>query len=122
MLEFRTDANNFFDNLHRIRVLSIETRNVGIGLTSLNHHHTKVVAFEHLIVRLLDSIALTLSFLCQYAGIAFTTLLLRRMAQVDNLDAIDTQVELGCQFGDVLVVAQEHRLTNTLSLSLHGSL
>ena len=52
----------------------------------LDHHHTEVVALEHLIVGLLEGVAVALALLGEDAGITLAALLLGGMAQIDNLD------------------------------------
>ena len=80
VLELRTNADDFFDNLYSIRILRIQASNESIGLTCLDHHHTKVIALEHLVIGLLESVTFTLALLGQDTCIALTALLLARMA------------------------------------------
>ena len=91
-----TDTDDLVDNLDGVRVLGIKTSDIGIGLTRFDHHHAKIVALEHLIVSLLEGITLTLVLFRQDAGVTFTALLLRRMAQVNNLDAFKRKVKSLC--------------------------
>ncbi len=120
MLELGTDADDLLDDLDRIGILGVETGDEGVGLARLDHHHAEVVALEHLVVGLLEGVALALALLGQDAGVALATLLLGGMAQVDNLDALNVQVELGSQLGNDLVVAQQHGLADAFGLGLDG--
>ena len=117
-----TDADDLVDHLDGVGVLGVKTRDEGIGLARLHHHHAEVVTLEHLVVSLLEGVAVALAFLSQDAGIALTTLLFAGMAQVDNLDALQVEVELLGHLLDHLVVTQQNGLTDAFGLSLHGSL
>ena len=44
------------------------------------------------------------------------------MAQVHDLDTVETQIQTLSQFHDHLVVTQQNGVADTLSLSLHSSL
>ena len=105
VLVLRTDTDYLLGYLGRVRVLGVETSNKGIGLARLNHHHTEIVALEHLIVGLLIGVAVALTLLSEDSGIALTTLLLVGVTQVDNLDAVQREVKALGEFHDYLVVA-----------------
>ena len=106
VLVLRTDSNHLVYYLDCIRVFGVQTCDESVGIARLYHHHTKVVALKHLIVSLLESIAVALTLLCQYAGITFAALLLIGMTQVHNLDAIQIQIQFLGHLLDHLVVTQ----------------
>ena len=54
-------TNNLFCHLNGVRILCIEAGNEGVGIAGLNHHHTKIVAFEHLVVGLFKGVSLALA-------------------------------------------------------------
>ena len=89
MLVLRTDADDLLHHLHRVGVLSVETCDESVGLACLHHHHAKVVALEHLVVGFLESVAFALALLSEDTGVTLPALLLRGMAQIDNLDAFE---------------------------------
>ena len=121
VLVLRTDANHFVHYLDGVGILGIESCQESICLTSLYHHHAEVVAFKHFIVGLLEGIAFALTFLSQDTGIALAALLFRRMAQVDNLNTVNVQVELVGQFLNHLIVTQQDGDADPFSLCLNGS-
>ena len=120
VLVLRTDADDLLDHLDGIGILGVETSNEGVGLASLDHHHAEVVALEHLVVGFLEGVALTLALLGQDVGVALTAFLLRGVAQVDNLYAVDVQIERLGELGDDLVVAQQDGVADALGVSLHS--
>ena len=122
VIVFGTDANDFLDHLDGVRIFGVKTCDVSIGIACLNHHHTEIVALEHLVVGLLEGVAVALALVGENHGIALTTLLLGGMAQVDNLDTVDVEVEFLCQFGDNLIVAQEDGLADAFGLGLNSGL
>ena len=86
------NAYDLVDNFDGIRVLGVKTSYESVSLTSFNHHHAKVVAFKHLVVSFLEGVSLSLTLLGQNACIAFAAVLFGRVAQVDNLYAVNIQV------------------------------
>ena len=120
VLELRTDTNDLVDNFDGVRILSVETGDEGVSFARLDHHHTKIVALEHLVVSLLIGVTLALALLSQDASITLTTFLLRWVAQVYNLDAFQREVQFLGHLGDDLVITQQDGQTDALALSLYG--
>lgn len=54
-----TNTNHLLRNLDSVRILSVKTGDERVGVACLNHHHTEVVALVHLVVCLLEGVALT---------------------------------------------------------------
>ena len=50
MFESRLDADYFFGNFDRVAISRIKSRDKRVGISGFNHHHTEIVAFEHLVV------------------------------------------------------------------------
>ena len=72
MLVLRLYADNFFGNFDRIAVFGIKTGDECICIACFHHHHTEVVAFEHLIVGFLIGGTLASTLFGKNAGVAFT--------------------------------------------------
>ena len=122
VLVLRPYADDLFHHLHRVRVLRVQSGDEGVGLARLHHHHAEVVALEHLVVGLLKGVSLALPFAGQYAGVALAALLLRWVAQVDYLYAVEAELQLLCQLRDDLVVAQQDGVADAFGLCLYGCL
>ena len=90
MLVLRTDADYLLGYLDGVGVFSVQTGNESISFSGFYHHHTEVVAFEHLVVRFLEVGALAGTLLGKDTGITFTARSFVRMAEVDNLDTFQT--------------------------------
>ena len=99
------DANHLFRNIGGLLVLAEDTGDHGVGLTSFDHHHAEVVAFEHLFGCLLEGHPLTISFFCEQRCIVHATWLFTVVPQVDDLDSFQADVVLPCHVGNLLFVA-----------------
>ena len=86
VLVFRTDTDDLVDYLDGIGVFCIKASDEGVSFACLDHHHTEVVAFEHLIIGLLEGIAVALTLLGEDVGITLTTFLFGGMAQIHDLN------------------------------------
>ena len=89
-----------------------------VGIAGLDHHHAEVVALEHLVVSLFECISVALALLCQYTGVTLAASHLAVVAQIDYLNTCEVELQLCCTLGDHLVIAEEHRLADTLLLGL----
>ena len=116
------DAYDFIGNLYGVRVACIQSCDEGVCVAGLYHHHTEIVAFEHLVVGFLicESIALTL--LCQYPCISLAARRLVGVAEINYLYAVKAQLQLVGKLVYSFVVAQEYRMTDAFCLCLHDSL
>ena len=119
---FWSDADDLLGHLDSIGELGVYTRDEGVCLTCLHHHHAEVVALEHLIVCLLEVIALAAAFVGQYLSITLAAFALTVVTEVHYLDALQRYVQLLCFLLYHLLVAQQDRRTQTFGLSLCGSL
>ena len=122
VLVFRTDTYHLLSHLDGIGIFRVQTGDESISLASLYHHHTEVVAFEHLVVSLLERVTVTLTLLGEDTCIALTAFLLAGMTEVDNVNTLHVQVERVGQFLNGLLITQQDRLTDSLGLGLYGSL
>ena len=86
-------ADNLLGYLDGVRVFSIQTCDESVGITSLNHHHTEVVALVHLIVSLLKGIALTSTLLCKMLGVCGTSTLFLVGTHIYKLNAVKVQLQ-----------------------------
>ena len=105
VLVFRTDTDHFFGYLDGITVFGIESGDESVGFTGFYHHHTEVIAFEHLVVGFFVSNAFTGTLLGKDTCIAFATSRFVGVAQVYDFNAFKTQVEFLCQFFDGFVIS-----------------
>ena len=117
----RTDADDLLGHLYRVAVFSVESRNEGISLPRLHHHHAEVVAFEHLVVGLLEGVAVACALLREDVSVAFASFLLVGVAQVDDFQSLDVEVQLLSHLRNHLVVAQQDGVADTFRLGLYGS-
>ena len=115
-------ANHLLGNLDGVRELCIEACHKSIGITCLNHHHTKIIALEHLVIGLLYGITLTLTLCCQNLGITLATIALVRVTQIHNLNTIKAETKFCSNLCDYLIITKKNWMTYTLLFRLHGSL
>ena len=94
VIVFRTYADNLFGHLDGVRIFCIQTGYESVGLAGLNHHHTEVVALEHLVVGFVDGVSLALTLFGEHTGIALAAFGLIVVTQIDNLYAVEIEVEL----------------------------
>ena len=73
MFVSRLDTDNFLGNLDRVGVLGVQSGYKGICFAGFHHHHTKVVAFEHLVVCFLEVGSFAGTFFAEDACITFAT-------------------------------------------------
>ena len=104
MLVFRTDADNFFCYFDGIAVFGVQSGDESIRVSGFNHHHTEVVALEHLVVGLFVCSAFAGTFLREDVGITFASFCLTVVAKVDDFDSVQAQVEFLGQFLDAFFV------------------
>ena len=97
-------ADDFFGHLDGIAVFGVQSGDESVGFACLYHHHTEVVAFEHLVVGFFVGDTFACAFFGQDTCIAFAARRFVGMAQVDNLDTFQTEVELLGEFFDSFVV------------------
>ena len=117
-----TDAYDFLCHLDGGGGSGVKTCDEGISLASLDHHHAKIVAVEHLVVCLFECVTLALALLCENLCIAFAAFSLVVVTEVDDLDAIKTQFEFFGKSVDAFIVTKENWLADALGTSLYGCL
>ena len=120
MVVFRLYADDFFGNLDGVGVFGIHTRDECVRFASLYHHHAEIVTLEHLVVGFLECITFAGFLLGQYLGITFAAFSFAVVAQVNDFDAFQAEVEFFRQFLDTLVVTQQDRMADAFSLGLYG--
>ena len=120
MVVFRLYADDFFGDLDRIGIFGVHARDECVRFASLYHHHAEVVALEHLVVGLFECITFAGFLLGQYLGITFAAFGFAVVAQVDDFDAFQAEIEFLRQFLDTLVVTQQDRMADAFSLGFHG--
>ena len=104
MLVLRLYADDFLGYLDSVAVFRIKTGDECIRIACFHHHHTEVVAFEHLVVGFFVGGTLAGTLFRKDAGITFAARCLVRMAQVYDFDTFQAEVEFLCQFLNGLVV------------------
>ena len=122
VLVFRLDADNFFRYLNGVRVLGVQSCYKCISISGFYHHHTEVVAFEHLIVCFLIVGTFASTLFAEDASVAFAAFCFAVMTQVYYFYAFQTQVEFFSQFLYTLFVAKKDRLAQTFGFCFYGSL
>ena len=94
MLVSRLDTDDFLGYLDGVGIFGVQTSYERIGFSCFYHHHTEIVAFEHLVVCLLEVGSLTGAFLAQDPCIAFSAVGFPVKASVDDLYA--NQIQIPC--------------------------
>ena len=122
MVETLAYADNVFGNLDSVAVTGVNACDKGIGVAGFYHHHTKVVAVEHLVVGLLESHTLTLAFFGEDFGVTFAAVGFAVGTEVDDFDAVEVEFEFFGYLGDFLGVAEEDRIADAFVFGLDSSL
>ena len=104
MFVFRTDADNFFRYFDGIAVFGVQSGDESVCVSGFNHHHTEVVALEHLVVGLFVCSTFAGTLLREDVCIALTAFRFTVVAEVDDFDSVQAQVEFFGQFLDALFV------------------
>ena len=104
MLVFRTDADYFFGYLDGIAVFGVQSGDESVGLAGFHHHHTEVVALEHLVVGFFVGNAFAGTLFGKDTCITLAAFRFVRMAQVYDFDAFEAEVEFFRQFLDCFVI------------------
>ena len=115
-------ADNLLGHLDGVRVLGVQTGDKRVGIASLYHHHTKVVALVHLVVSLLKCVALARTLLGKMLSIGCTTALLLIGTHVYKLNTIKVKLQALGHTAQTVGVAQKDRVADALCLSLYSSL
>ena len=115
------DSDNFLSYLDSVAVLGIKSCNESICITGFNHHHTEVVAFEHLIVGFLEVCSLTGTFFAQDACIAFAAFCFVIVSQVYYFYTFKAQFKFFCKFLYSFCISQKDRVAYTFSLCFYCS-
>ncbi len=118
-LVVRTDADDLLCHFYSVGVLGVETCYEGVCLPRLHHHHAEIVALEHLVVGFLEGVALALALGCQQLCEVFAASALPVVAQVDNLYAVERQVQFLRLLGYHLLVAEQYRVANAFRACRH---
>ena len=85
-----TNTNHLLRNLDGVRILSVKTGDECIGIARFYHHHTEVVALIHLVVCLLEGVALTCTLLREMLSVCGTASLLLIGTHVYDVNALKT--------------------------------
>ena len=80
-------TDNLFRNLYSLCILGVCACDEGVGFSGFDHHHTEVIAVEHLFMSFGVGHALALSLFCKKLCVADTAVFFVRMPQIDNLHA-----------------------------------
>ena len=113
-------ADYLLGNLDGIAVLGVKSGYECIRISGFHHHHTEIVAFEHLVDGFLIVGSFAGTLFAQDACVSLAAFRFAVVAQVDDFDTLQVQVELFGQFGDTFFISQNDRRTDTFCLGFHG--
>ena len=105
VFEARLDADHFFCHFDRIAISCIKTGDECICIACFHHHHTEVVAFEHLVVGFFVGKSFACTFFCKDAGVTLATVWFVRVTKIDDFNTFQTKLHFFCQFSDSFVVS-----------------
>ena len=116
------DANHFFSHLDGVRVFRVKTSDECVSITRLHHHHAEVVTLVHLVVCLLEGIALTCTLLGKVLGVSGAASLLLVGTHVYQLYAVKIELQTLSHTTQTVGVSKQDREADTLCLCLYCSL
>ena len=120
MLVTRADADDLLRHLGNLRVAAVYARHESVSVAGSHHHHTERIAVYHLLASLRVSHALTCLLIRKNTGVAVAAFRLAVVAEVDDLDTFQTDILLGGDLGQTLLVTQQDRETDTFRFRLGG--
>ena len=120
MLVARTDTDDLLRHLGNLRVAAVYTRHESVGVAGSHHHHTKGVTVYHFLASLRVGHALARLLVGKDTGVAVAAFRLTVVAEVDDLDTVQTDILLGGDLGQTLLVTQQDRETDTFRFRLGG--
>src|SRR5690554_4081281 len=122
MVQTVANTDHLPGNIDGVRILTEYTGDHSISLSGLHHHHTEIVPFEHLLCSLIKSHPLTVPFFGQYLRIMQTPLFLTVVTQVHDLNTLQADLIFCCHIGNLLLVAQQYRVTDSFCIGCFCSL
>ena len=122
VLVSRAYADDFLGDLDGVAVFRVRAGDEGVGVAGFDHHHAEIVAFEHFVVGFLEGEAFSCALVGEDVGVAFAPFGLAVVAEVDDFDAFEAQLEFRGEFGDAFVVTEEDGVADAFVLGFHGGL
>ena len=116
------DADYVLSHLDGVAILGVETSDECICIALLNHRHTEVVALVHLIISLLEAVALASTLLCQVLGKLGTATLLVVGTHIHNLDVREIELQAASHTVQTVWITQQNWFADAFVLGLYGSL